>query len=81
MLSAQLKSYPSRADGRTAISNTAYSQPNSISKLQEMLQDSNDTSKPLGLMMQLQMTKIMCNKHVNKDDVIVEGKKIEKVDK
>ena len=26
-------------------------------------------------------TKVMCNKHVNKDDVIVDGKKIEEVDK
>ena len=30
--------------------------------------------------MQLKKTKVMCNKHVNKDDVIVNGKKIEEVD-
>ena len=30
--------------------------------------------------MHLGKTKIMCNKHVNKDDVIVDGKKIEEVD-
>ena len=31
--------------------------------------------------MHLRKTKVMCNKHVNKDDVIVDGKKIEEVDK
>ena len=30
--------------------------------------------------MHLGKTKIICNKHVNKDDVIVDGKKIEEVD-
>ena len=50
---------------------------NSTSKLQDMLQDIHDISKPVGLKMHLGKTKIMCNKHVNKDDVIVDGKKIE----
>ena len=45
---------------------------NSTSKLQEMLQDSNDISKPVGLKMHLGKTKIMCNKHVIKHNVIVE---------
>ena len=53
---------------------------NSTSKLQDMLQDIHDISKPVGLKMHLGKTKIMCNKHVNKDDVIVDGKKIEEVD-
>ena len=53
---------------------------NSTSKLQEMLQDIHDINKPLSLMMHLGKTKIMCNKHVNKDDLIVDGKKIEEVD-
>ena len=38
------------------------------------------TTKIVGLKMQLGKTKVMCNKHVNKDNVIVDGKKIEKVD-
>ena len=54
---------------------------NSTSKLQEMLQDIHDISKPVGLKMHLGKTKVMCNKHVNKDDVIVDGKKIEEVDR
>ena len=53
---------------------------NSTSKLQEMLQDIRDISKPVGLKIHLGKTKLMCNKHVNKDDVIVDGKKIEEVD-
>ena len=53
---------------------------NSTSKLQEMLQDIHDISKPVGLKMHLGKTKIMCNKHVNKDDVSADGKKIEEVD-
>ena len=53
---------------------------NSTSKLQEMLQDIHDINKPVGLKMHLGKTKVMCNKHVNKDDVIVDGKKIEEVD-
>ena len=53
---------------------------NSTSKLQDMLQDIHDISKLVGLKMHLGKTKIMCNKHVNKDDVIVDGKKIEEVD-
>ena len=53
---------------------------NSISKLQEMLQDIHDISNPVGLKMHLGKTEIMCNKHVHKDDVIVDGKKIEEVD-
>ena len=31
--------------------------------------------------MHLRKTKVMCNKHVNKDDVTVDGKKIEEVDR
>ena len=54
---------------------------NSISKLQEKLEDIYDISKPVGLMMYLGKTKVMCNKRVNKDDVIVDGKKVEEVDK
>ena len=53
---------------------------NSTSKLQEMLQDIHDISKPVGLKMHLGKTKILYNKHVNKDDVIVDGKKIEEVE-
>ena len=45
-----------------------------------MLQDIHDISK-LGFKMHLVKTKVMCNKHVNKDDVIVDGKKIEEVDR
>ena len=45
-----------------------------------MLQDIHDISKPVGLKMHLVKTKVMCNEHVNKDDVIVNGKKIEEVD-
>ena len=45
-----------------------------------MLQDIHDISKQVGLKMHLGKTEIMCNKHVNKDDVIVDGKKIEEVD-
>ena len=45
-----------------------------------MLQDIHGISKPVGLKMHLGKTKVMCNKHVNKDDVIVDGKKIEEVD-
>ena len=54
---------------------------NSTSKLQEMLEDIHDISKPVGLKMRLGKTKVMCNKHVNKDDAIVGGKKIRKVDR
>ena len=53
---------------------------NSTSKLQEMLQDVHDTSKPVGLKMHVRKTKVICTKHVNKDDVIVDGKTIEEVD-
>ena len=44
---------------------------NSTSKLQEVLQDIYDISKPKGLKMHLVKTKVMCNKYVNKGDVIV----------
>ena len=54
---------------------------NSTSKLQEMLQDIHYISKPVGLKMHLGKTKVMCNKHVSKDYVFVDGKKIEEVDK
>ena len=53
---------------------------NSTSKLQEMLQDIHDISKPVGLKMHLGKTKVMCNKDINKDDVIVDGKKIKEID-
>ena len=46
-----------------------------------MLQDIHGISKPVGLNTHLGKTKVMCNKHVNKDDVIVDGKKIEEVDR
>ena len=46
---------------------------NSTSKLQEMLQDIHDINKPVGLKMHLGKTKVTCNKHVNKDDVIANG--------
>ena len=48
-------------------------------RLQEMLQNIHDISKLFGRKMHLGKTKVMCNKHVNKDDVIVNGKKIEEV--
>ena len=54
---------------------------NSTPKLQEMLQDIHDISKPVGVKMYLEKTKVTCNKHVNKDDVIVDGKMIEAVDR
>ena len=54
---------------------------NSTSKLQEMRQDIHDISKPVCFKMYLGKTKAMCNKHVNKDDVIVDGKKIVEVDR
>ena len=38
-------------------------------------------SNPVGLKMHLGKTKVVCNKHVNKDDAIVNGKKIEEVDR
>ena len=44
-----------------------------------MLQDIHDIGKPVGLKMHLEKTKVMCNKYVDKDDVIVDGKKIEEV--
>ena len=44
-----------------------------------MLQDIHDISKTVGLKMHLEKIKVMCNKHVNKDDVIVDGKKIQKI--
>ena len=46
-----------------------------------MLQDIHDISKPVGLKMHLGKTKVMCNKYVNKDNVIVDGKKIEEVNR
>ena len=53
---------------------------NSTLKLQEILQDIDDISKPVGLKMHLVKTKRMYNKPVNKDYVNVDGKKIEDVD-
>ena len=47
-----------------------------------MLQDIHDISKPVDFKMHLEKPKVMCNKHINNDDdVIVDGKKIEEVDK
>ena len=46
-----------------------------------MLRDTHNISKPVGLNMHLGKTKVICNKHVNKDDVIVDGKKIEEVER
>ena len=54
---------------------------NSTSKLQEMLQGVHDIIKPVGLKMHLGKTTVICNKHVNKDDVIVDRKKIEEIDR
>ena len=54
---------------------------NSTSKLQEMMQYIHNISKLVGLKMHLGKTKVMCNKHVNKNYVIVDGKKIEEVDR
>ena len=31
--------------------------------------------------MHLAKTKVMCKKHVNKDDVVVDGKKVEEIDR
>ena len=45
-----------------------------------MLQDIHGISKPVGLKMHLGKTKVMCNKHVNKD-VIVDRGKIEEANK
>ena len=39
------------------------------------------SASPVGLKMHLEITKVMCNKHINKNAVIVEGKKIEEVDR
>ena len=44
-----------------------------------MLQNIHNISKPVGLKMHLGRTKVMCNKHVNKDEVNVDWKKIEEV--
>ena len=41
-----------------------------------MLEDIHDISKLASLKMHLENTEVMRNKHVNKDDVIVDGKKI-----
>ena len=46
-----------------------------------MLEDIYDISKPVGLKVHAGKTKVMCNKHINKDDVIVDGKKIEEIDR
>ena len=53
---------------------------NSASKLQEILQGIHDISKPVSPKMHLEKTKVLSNKHVNKDDMIGGGKKIEEVD-
>ena len=46
-----------------------------------MLPNIHDISTPVGLKMHLGKTKVMCNKHVIKDYVIVGGKKIEEADR
>ena len=46
------------------------------SKLQQMLEDIHDISKPIGLKMHLSKTKGMCNMHVHKNNAIVDGKKL-----
>ena len=46
-----------------------------------MLIDIDDISKTIGLKMHLGKTKVMYNKHVNKDDVTIDEKKIEEVDR
>ena len=46
-----------------------------------MLHDIHDISNPVGLKMHLGKTKVMCYNYVNKDDVIVDGKKIEEVER
>jgi len=52
----------------------------SMEELEGMLKDIHDISKPVGLNMHLGKTKIMCNDKVNKRDIEVDGKKIEKVE-
>ena len=52
----------------------------STSKLQGMFPDIHDISKPVGRKLHLEKTKVMCNKHVNKDDVIVDGE-VKEVDR
>ena len=46
-----------------------------------MFQDIHGISKPVGLKMHLGKTKVMCNKHVNKNGVIIAGEKFEEVDR
>ena len=46
-----------------------------------MLQGIHDISKQVGPKMHLGKTKVLCNKHVNKDDEIVDEKQIEQVKK
>ena len=46
-----------------------------------MFQDIHDISKLVGLKMHLGKTSVMRSKHANKDNVIVDGKKIKEVDR
>ena len=52
----------------------------SISALQKMVQDIQETSKLVGLNMHLGKTKVMCNPAVNKTDININRRKIEEVD-
>ena len=52
----------------------------STSELQKMVQDIQETSKPVGLNMHLGKTKAMCNPAVNKTDININGRKIEEDD-
>ena len=51
------------------------------SKLHEMFHDMYEISKPVGHKMHLGKTKVICNKHVKKDNVSIDEKKIEGVDR
>ena len=46
-----------------------------------MLKDIHDISKPVGLMMYLEKSEVMCEKHVNKNDLLVDVQKVNEVDR
>ena len=50
------------------------------SELQKMLQDIQETSKPVGLNMHMGKTEVMCNSVVNEMDISINGRNIEEVD-
>ena len=54
--------------------------PKSTSELQKMVQDIHETSKPVGLHLQLGKTKVMCNPVINKTDLNINGRKIKEVE-